>query len=322
MRKSYLCCIAFLAFLSAWTAVAQSQEREEVRRTFTLNPGATITLGNISGNIKISSWGGSQVEMVAVKTGPADQLKQVEVTAEAQPSRLNIETVYPKRSNNRVSVNFDLKVPRNVVLDGIHSVSGSIEIADIDGRVVAQTVSGSANASRIGKEVNLNSVSGSVRVLDVAGRTSIQSVSGSAIAENVKGDLEAKSVSGSIQIRQVQGYVRAENVSGNVFIGGSSPSGATASTVSGAIQFDGRLNPSGRYELKSHSGSVTLHLPADSSFSLRASTFSGSINSDFDIKVNGQIERKTISGLVGAGGPSIELNSFSGSIQLRKSNMQ
>jgi DUF4097 and DUF4098 domain-containing protein YvlB len=317
-RKLYFYHFVLLALLSSSAAVADTQERQEIRRSFTLNPGATITLGNISGDIRISSTTGSHVEMVAIKSGPASQINQVEVSTKAQPSRLVIETVYPKHSNNKVSVRYDLKVPRNVVLDGIHSVSGNIEIADIAGRVVGQSVSGKVYATRTGQEVKLDSVSGSVRVLDAAGRVSIHSVSGSAIAENIKGDLEAKSISGSVQIRQVQGYIRAENVSGNIFISGGSPSGATASTVSGAVQFDVRLNPSGRYDLKSHSGSITLHLPADSNFALRASTFSGSINSDFNIKANGFAEKKTISGVAGTGGSSIELSSFSGSVQILK----
>ena len=142
--------------------------------------------------------------MVAVKTGPASQFNEVEVTIDAQPSRLNIETVYPKRSGNfKVSVSYDLKVPRNVVLDHIHSVSGDIEIADIDGRVVGETVSGNIQGSRLGQEVSLQSVSGNARVSDAGGRTFIQVVSGNAVADNIKGDLEAKSVSGDVQVRQV-----------------------------------------------------------------------------------------------------------------------
>jgi hypothetical protein len=57
-----------------------------------------------------------------------------------------------------------------------------------------------------------------------------------------------------------------------VFIGDGSSSGMTASTVSGTIQFRGRLNPNGRYDLKSHSGAITLHLPEDTNFVLKSNT--------------------------------------------------
>jgi DUF4097 and DUF4098 domain-containing protein YvlB len=276
-------------------------------------------LSNISGDIKIVSWEGTQAEMVAVKTGPDDQLKVVDVAIDAQPSRLDVRTVYPKGGNNRVSVSYDLKVPRNVNLDSINSVSGNMIMADIDGRVVGRTVSGDVQVQRIGQGASLESVSGGVKATDVNGRVSMQSVSGSAVALNIKGDLTAKSVSGGVQINQAAGYIQAESVSGGVTINGGYGSGLKASSVSGEISFEGKLNSNGRYELKSHSGKVTIAVPGDSAFALQASTFSGSIQSDFDIKVRGlEGNKKTINGTVGSGGATVEASSFSGSVSIRK----
>jgi hypothetical protein len=218
---SYWIVLPVLACLCG--ANAYGQERQEIRRMVDLNPGATVTLDNISGNITITSWAGTQAEIVAVKTGAADKLKEVEVSIEAQPSHLSIETAYPKKRNNNVSVSFDLKVPRNVNLDSIKSVSGSIKMTEIDGRVVGRSVSGNVEAQRIGKDANLESVSGHVKVMDVEGRASANSVSGNAYAANVKGDLDAKSVSGNVQITRAEGYILGETVSGNVSISDSNP---------------------------------------------------------------------------------------------------
>jgi DUF4097 and DUF4098 domain-containing protein YvlB len=300
------------------SATAYCQEREEIRRSFTLNPGATVSLENVSGDIKLSSWGGSEAQIVAVKTGPADQLKGVDVSINAEPSRLSIKTIYP-RQNNRVSVNYDLKVPRSVNLDSVKSVSGNIEIVDIDGRVIGHSISGNVEAQNISRETNLDAVSGSVKAIGIRDRASLRTVSGSAIAGNIDGDLDAKSVSGDVRLSQVRGHINAESVSGNVTLSESNPTGLKASTVSGKIQFDGKLDANGRYDLKSHSGTIALNLPADSKFALQASTFSGSIKSDFEIKVNGMSEKKTLNGVVGAGGPTIELRSFSGNILIRRS---
>jgi DUF4097 and DUF4098 domain-containing protein YvlB len=317
-QKAFQCLFGLLLIHVACSATAYCQEREEIRRSFTLNPGATISLENVSGDIKLSSWGGSEAQIVAVKTGPADQLRNVDVSINAQASRLTIKTVYP-RQNNRVSVNFDLKVPRSVNLDSIRSVSGNIEIVDIDGRVIGHSVSGNVEAQNISRETNLDAVSGSVRAIGIRDRASLRTVSGSAMAGNIDGDLDAKSVSGDVRLSQVRGHIDAESVSGNVTLSESNPTGLKVSTVSGKIQFDGKLDASGRYDLKSHSGAITLNLPADSKFALQASTFSGSIKSDFEIKVNGMSEKKTLNGVVGAGGPTIELRSFSGDILIRRS---
>jgi DUF4097 and DUF4098 domain-containing protein YvlB len=316
-RKPFCCCFGLLVFLAACNAIAYGEERQENRRSFTLNPGATVSLGNISGDIKISSWNGTQAEMVAVKTGPASQLDKVEIKIDAQPSRLSIETIYPKQANNRVSVSFDLKVPRNINLDFISSVSGNISIADIDGRVVGRSVSGDIKASRFSQQASLESVSGNVQVTETGGRTSVKSVSGDVIVGSVNGDLEAKTVSGDARIGQVRGYIQAESISGDVTISGSEPTGLKASTVSGDIRFDGRLNANGRYDLKSHSGTVTMELPADSSFALHVSRFSGSFSSDFAF--NAEMSNKSFSGVVGAGGPTVEMSGFSGTVQILKS---
>jgi hypothetical protein len=318
LRKSLSYWISSMALVCACGAMTYGQEREEVRRTFDLNPGATVSLDNISGNITITSWAGTQAEMVAIKTGAADKIKEVEISVEANPSHLRIETIYPKKRNNNVSVSFDLKVPRSVNLDSIKSVSGSIKMTDIDGRVVGRSVSGNVEAQRLGKEANVESVSGNVIASNVAGRTSASSVSGNAHAANIKGDLDAKSVSGNVQITGSEGYVKGESVSGNVFIGNSSPSDLKASTVSGSVQFDGKLNASGRYELKSHSGTVVINLPADSNFAVEASTFSGSIKSDFEMKLWGMEGAKSIKGTVGTGGPTVALSSFSGNVSIRR----
>jgi DUF4097 and DUF4098 domain-containing protein YvlB len=145
----------------------------------------------------------------------------------------------------------------------------------------------------------------------------MKSVSGGAVASGIKGDLAAKTVSGSVQISQASGYVEAESVSGSVTISGGN--GVEASSVSGSLHFKGRVNPSGRYELKSHSGSVTIVVPGDSAFALQASTFSGPIQSDFDIKIRGlEGNKKSINGTVGAGGPTVEASSFSGSVSIKK----
>jgi DUF4097 and DUF4098 domain-containing protein YvlB len=308
-----------MAFICGFAARAVFAEQEEIRRSFDLNPGATVSIENVSGNITISSWERSEVEMVAIKSGPSDQLKAVEVSINATPSRLKIKVNYPRKSNNNVSVSFNLKVPQNVELDSIRSVSGSIEIMDIGGRTIASSVSGNVEARNVDGETNLESISGKASAMRIRDRVSVSSVSGGVTASDVDGDAAAKSVSGSVVLGRVQGRIEAESVSGKIAISESNPSDLKASTVSGKIQFDGRLRDDGRYDLKSHSGSVTMNLPADSSFNFQASTFSGSIKSDFSITMNGLKDKKKISGVVGEGGPSVEMSSFSGSIRVSKS---
>jgi len=164
----------------------------------------------------------------------------------------------------------------------------------------------------------LNTTSGDVDVADIGGRTSVSCVSGSITAHDLRGDLDAKSVSGDITISSINGHLNADTVSGSLSIRDSNPASLKGSSISGDIHFGGGLNPSGRYELKSHSGTVEVVLPRNSNFFLQASTFSGSIETDFEIRLQGRIERRSISGSIGQGGPTVELRTFSGDIRLRK----
>jgi len=303
-RKLFFYCFTMFLFVCA---AAYGNDEKEVRRSFSVDPGASITLENISGNITITSWEGAKVEMIAVKNGKSDLFDQVEILTSARASRLNIRTKYLNNGNNiNVSVQYDLKVPRNVVLDRIESVSGNIKISGVDGRITARTVSGRVHA------------------VDITGRSTINSVSGNVIAGNIKGDIVAASVSGNVQISQIQGCVQASSVSGSVFIENNSPSDndLIASAVSGSIRFDGRLDPDGQYDIKSHSGTVTLNLPVNSNFVIDASTSTGSIKSDFDIRENEKAQKtgkaKVLAGVVGSGGPIVDLRTYSGNILIRK----
>ena len=297
----------FTALLFFCAAAYGKEDRHETRRSFAVNPGASITLRNISGDIRISSWDRSEVEMVAVKTGDADNFDRV-VSIIARPSNLDIRTQYPDNiSNVNLSVQYDLKVPRNVVLDNIETISGNIEITGIDGEVTAKTVSGDVRVSRISRKISLNNVSGDIHVSDITGSSAINTVSG------------------DIRINRVGSSVRANSFSGDINIESSAYEiNLTASVFSGSIRFNGRLNPDGLYKINSFSGDVTLNLPADSNFVIDATTSKGSIKSDFDIKGNRETQKKgeRLKGVVGSDGPPVILSTSSGSIQIRKTAKQ
>jgi DUF4097 and DUF4098 domain-containing protein YvlB len=87
--------------------------------------------------------------------------------------------------------------------------------------------------------------------------------------------------------------------------------------VSGDVLFEGLSVPKGRYHLESHSGDVTVNLPAEAAFELEAGTFSGDIDSNFEIKISGKMSPRELHGTVNGGGPLVIVKSFSGSVILR-----
>jgi DUF4097 and DUF4098 domain-containing protein YvlB len=99
----------------------------------------------------------------------------------------------------------------------------------------------------------------------------------------------------------------------------SGAAGINAKTLSGNVDYRGLLEAKGRYSLKSHSGNVRMSLPADSAFSFDAETFSGVVDSDFKIEVSGKISSREVHGNINGGGAEVQLSTFSGSIDLKKS---
>ena len=294
-------------------AVAKEKYEEKFEKTVALAKDGKVDISNISGDITVVSWNQDQVKIEALKVSEASSLEKAKenaakVTIEVVPegSLLRIETKYPKSGkfwggdSVDVSVDYKLWIPEKAALKA-NNISGDITAESIGGAAALKAVSGDVQITKAAAGADCNSVSGNVTVADVTGDAFLKSISGDIKASVVKGAVEAESVSGDVELMDV-----------------SEAPTARVKALSGEVVFRGRLSKQGNYSLKSHSGSVSLYLPADSAFDLEAETFSGGIRSDFEIKVVGQVSPKEMSGTVNGGGAVLKVSSFSGDIQLKK----
>ncbi len=149
--------------------------------------------------------------------------------------------------------------------------------------------------------MDCTAVSGDLDFKDITGNADLNTVSGDITLEGLRGSLDVETVSGNVEVSGVSG---AKVVKGKV--------------LSGSIEYQGDINPEGKYSLKSHSGRIEMLLPYDSAFDLEAKTFSGKIVSDFDITVSGTISKTELQGTVGGGGACVCLKTFSGNIYVKK----
>ena len=265
---------SWLLLLAGGTVKATAQtaaQGREFHETYDLAPGGTVSVANIGGNIRVTSWNENRVKVDAIKQGGSDEdLNRVEIQVIARPERIEIRTLYPRGRWGNVSVDYDLKVPRGAVLSSLNSTSGNISVTgpvakviarSTSGNVTAQDVSetatlastsGNVKADRIGGELRANSTSGNVVVSDVESRLFAQSISGSVTALRIREDATvfatsgnvkidraggraiARSVSGSVSINDAGGDVQAESNNDNVTVTGVRGR-ATASTISGSV---------------------------------------------------------------------------------------
>ncbi|HYP01524.1 MAG TPA: DUF4097 family beta strand repeat-containing protein [Pyrinomonadaceae bacterium] len=192
---------------------------------------------------------------------PATRVEVLVARDEAEPAR-------PGLCSN--SGNLELDVPRGATVQ-IKGNTGDLNIAGV-ASVRAKTLSGDIELQGITKSVEAWSANGTIIMRNSSGRARLETISSEIVASNLATDgagdeFVAKSVSGEISLEKLA-HTQVEATSTNSSIG-----------------YAGALVEGGLYTFKSHSGSVTLALPANSAFQLNAKVHhSGEIVTDFPIR--------------------------------------
>ncbi len=267
-------------------------QAQDLDTTIAVRSGARFELSSVSGSVKIQTWGRPQIRVVAQTDG-------ARVDLDASASGVSVRTE-PRRGEG--DVDFTITVPANTPLE-VHAISADVTASDVCG------------------EASLGSISGGVTLRCGNGDVQVESVSGDVQASDVRGHLEISSTSGDVQVRGVRGDVSARSVSGDVTLERVDGQDVRAETVSGDIGFSGPIHDGGRYGFHSHSGDVTVRPDGDLSASISISTFSGDVESDWPMTINpggGPVRPREWEFTIGAGGAKLNLESFSGTIYLRR----
>jgi hypothetical protein len=231
---------ALVALVFATSAAAQ-----DFQKTYTLNSGGQIRIGNISGDISVTGYDGNAVVVTGTKEGRDSD--KVEVEDLSTGNTVDVRVKYPKHCNCEASINFKVQVPRSISynFEGINSVSGEVEIQGVSGDIKAASVSGEVHVKDVSGSVNASSVSGSVEV-------EIDRLSG-------KDDMKFSSVSGSVNVKM------PANLDADVEM----------STMSGSLKTDFPLEVQKEKYGPHHSAKGRL---GDGSRRLRMSSVSGSLS--------------------------------------------
>lgn len=203
--KRNLWTFALAAVLAALLpgALASAQD---LHKTYNIAPGGHIVIQNVSGEIKIIGYAGSTIVVDAVRIGRDRDLLKIEETS--TNNQLELRVQYPDSGNCQAGVNFAVQVPAGVdfSFDRLGSVSGAIDISDVQGLIHANTVSGSISMENVSGTVEASTVSGKVNAqmqrIVGAGALKFTSVSGSIQAKipgGSLGNIDMSSLSGGIE---------------------------------------------------------------------------------------------------------------------------
>lgn len=179
---------------------------QDFKKSYQLSPGGLIRVGNISGNVTVTGYDGSEVIVTAIKKGEDRDL--ISVKDESSAGVVDVAVKYPRNCNCDASMDIRVQVPRSIAFDfeRISSVSGNVEIRGVTGKVEASSVSGNVDVNEIAGSVSASSVSGSVEVevsrLGNADDMKFSSVSGNVrvrVPANLGADVNMSSFSGTIK---------------------------------------------------------------------------------------------------------------------------
>jgi DUF4097 and DUF4098 domain-containing protein YvlB len=314
--------LSLAAAMAARPALASDDGRFD--RTLTVTGAVDLDVQTGSGEITVRTGDSSKVEIHGRihanhgwLGGDAEQrIHEIEANPPIEQNGNTVRVGHIENHDwkNNISISYELVVPAQTKL---HSESGSGDqvVQGIAGPADASSGSGSVRLSNIGGETHARTGSGDIELNGIHGAAKAIAGSGSIHAIGIAGALTASSGSGGVKFEQTAaGDVEIGTGSGDVEVKGAKGA-VKVQTGSGSIAAQG--DPTGDWRLHTGSGNVSVELPQQASFNLVARTSSGSIDTSREIAVQGKLSPRELQGKVGGGGPTVELSTSSGSIQIR-----
>lgn len=249
-----------------------------------LAAGGSLSIQNPFGSVTVRPAAGQEV-VVSANTHSS----KVEVDESHAPMRVDLTShLLQNAGPDEGAVDYEVQVPAGVTVT-VRSSTGGIRVEKATG------------------DLNLGSESGAIEIRDAdKSHLRVQTVSGTVTVANATGaHLDASSVGGDIHLANVTG-----------------PS-ISADSNSGAIDYTGDCGGGGDYDFSTHSGDITVTLPASASVDLTARSTNGSVRNDVALQplphtALSLSAGKSLAGRANSGAAAVRLRSFSGTIRVKK----
>lgn len=270
---------------------ARGQQSVQMDRTVDVQPGTRLQLDNHFGDVTIRTWDRSAVRVQGSHP--------IGTTVEVQPggALLQIEADRPGGPMNPVT--YTLTVPTDMPIE-VEVIQGDIDVA----------------GTRAGMDIQ--SVHGSITVVGGADVVAVESVQGMVKVTGARGRVNAASVNQGIELTDIRGDVQAEAVNGPIRMRGIDAGRVSAETVNGSVTYEGAIRNDGWYRFSTHNGGIDLTIPASAGATFTASTFNGTLHTAFPVTLHEAKEGKEFTFTLGSGGARIELESFNGTMTIKR----
>ena len=246
----------------------------------------TVKITSAVGSVRVVGWDQDSVAITGTLGQGAERL---DFSTNERETRIRV--LLPKDAHEVGSSDLEVRVPHGSHV-AVRTSSADIEIAEVNGALDLESVSGGIRVSGRPRMLYAESAGGDVEV-DVQTKV-----------------VRAKSVGGNVTVRRAIGYVEVSTVSGDAFVEGRSIWEGEVTSVAGSIHFEGDFDSGGSFYFESHSGTIELLLPSHIAADFDVTTMSGGqVENDF-----APSRERTFS--TGGGGTQIKIKSFKGVIRI------
>lgn len=200
-----------VGLLAAMPVGAQEQQVWSAR--YPLPPAGVVAVQNVQGDIDVEAWDRAEVEIVVVKTalGLGANPDDVRIEVESRGRALTLRTLYLGQADEPVRVDYRLRVPRQVRLERLRTIEGSIGVRGVEDSVDASTLNGNIEQRNISGSVVARALNGNITVSlralpEPAAPVLLDTVNGHiflALPARANADLELTTVAGRIDSKYV-----------------------------------------------------------------------------------------------------------------------
>ncbi len=255
--------------------------------------GMRLELNNYAGEVVVRAWDRNAVKVDA--RHPRGVTIRVEARGEA------IEVARERdRSGFGGSVDYDITVPSWMPL----RLSGTFLFASIEG---------------VQADVTVETVRGDIDLRGGAGTVSLKSIEGDVSIAGATGRIELSTAEGDVTVTDCGGEITAETLEGLLSLTRLTASMVEASSIDGAIVYDGAIAAQGQYRFTTHDGDVVLRIPEATGASVTVRTYDGRFVSSFPAQLSGDFKQgRRVTFTLGKGGAEVNIEAFDGQIRLLK----
>jgi len=260
---------------------------EPVKKDFryTVGPGTSLTVVNLSGPVTVRGTTGRQILITATVNS-----SKVMVDSAQQGNRVEVWSHFTDQTTPAERrVEYEIFVPMNT-------------------NVTVRAASGPIRIERLRSGVVLEGDEASIHVQDVSnGHVHARTLNGGIVLSNVNGT--------EIEVRSATGDIRLSRVSATV---------VKVTSTRGNIYYDGEFGLGGNYTVFNHSGNIEVSLPEAASVDLTARSQKGTVQNEVPMRQKQQQAAypnragSTFVGTSHSGSSSVQLTTFSGTIRVKK----